>query len=904
MLSPLTHEVKAVVSSSILIALDAEVAGAQKEQGCEATAVEIKQVKFYFLNLISIACSFLPKKNKGCSSSCVKRGPVDLLEVVISRGYVLLPWALLALLLSFSLHARLASATSTISPGLPLTGDATITSQRGKFVLGFFTPGRHPNSYIGIWFKKIPKRTPVWVANRAAPVHDPSSSQLTIAADGNLVLLNRTGSLVWSTNATASIASNSTVAELLDTGNLVLRDGRNSSRVFWQSFDHPTDTWLPGGKLGLNKVTGEAQWLVSWKNSEDPAPGIFSLEIDPNGSSQYYVVWNSSVRFWTSGIWDGRIFSNVPEMVPGYVYNFAYISNAKENYFTYSSVNEEIISRFVVDLSGQIKQLIWVDNTQGWTLFWTQPKRQCDVHRLCGPFGVCDDKSFTFCSCVEGFVEASPTDWNLSDRTSGCVRRTPLQCESRAPAGGGQDGFYAVPNVKLPENGQPLAAAGSAGNCEAACLGNCSCTAYSYGGGCSLWHHDLFNLQQLPDDGATLHLRLAATELQISKSPNKKTIIVIVAGAASAAIAFVLVLVWRHRRAQFGRLHLVDGSLLAFSYGELKRVTRNFSEKLGAGGFGSVFKGTMPNSTQVAVKMLEGIGQGEKQFRMEVSTIGTIQHVNLVRLRGFCSQSSRRLLVYDYMPMGSLDNVLFRSTTAQLPSWEKRYQIILGTARGLAYLHEECRDRIIHCDIKPENILLDASFVPKVADFGLAKLVGRDFSRVLTTMRGTRGYLAPEWISGVAITAKADVYSYGMMLFEIVSGRRNSEESVEEEFRFFPSWAATRLVKGEVRSLLDPRLGGDANLGELDRVLKVAYWCIQDDETERPSMGQVVQILEGVKDVGMPPMPRFLLSLSQNMVNPVFFTDVSSSTQSSQVPTSDVSVSSYNKSSTSCTSDY
>ncbi|XXG70310.1 hypothetical protein AAC387_Pa06g3098 [Persea americana] len=203
-------------------------------------------------------------------------------------------------------------------------------------------------------------------------------------------------------------------------------------------------------------------------------------------------------------------------------------------------------------------------------------------------------------------------------------------------------------------------------------------------------------------------------------------------------------------------------------------ITNNFSEKLGRGSFGLVFKGNLPYSTPIAVKKLEGLAQGEKQFRAEVSTIGAIQHINLIRLRGFCFQGKNKLLVYDYMPNNSLDSQLFHKN-AQTIDWKIRYQIALGIARGLAYLHENCRDCIIHYDIKPENLLLDAAFCPKLADFGMAKLTGREFSRVLTSMRGTIGYLAPEWISGVAITPKADVYSYGIMLFEIISGKRNAE---------------------------------------------------------------------------------------------------------------------------------
>ncbi|XXG73732.1 hypothetical protein AAC387_Pa07g2593 [Persea americana] len=301
--------------------------------------------------------------------------------------------------------------------------------------------------------------------------------------------------------------------------------------------------------------------------------------------------------------------------------------------------------------------------------------------------------------------------------------------------------------------------------------------------------------------------------------------------------------------------------LVAFSYRDLQSATKNFSEVLGRGGFGSVFSGTLPDSTAIAVKKLEEFGQGEKQFRAEVSTIGTIQHVNLVRLRGFCSERSKRLLVYDYMPNGSLDSHLFRDSAETL-DWGTRYQIALGTARGLAYLHEECIDCIIHCDIKPENILLDNKFCPKVADFGLAKLLGREFSRVLTTMRGTRGYLAPEWISGQAITPKADVFSFGMMLFEVISGRRNSEHSEDEKIVFFPIWAASRMAEGEVISLLDSRLEGNAIVEELQRALRVACWCIQDDENHRPSMGQVVQMLEGVLDSDMVTFHLFIISYS------------------------------------------
>ncbi|KAI3698773.1 hypothetical protein L2E82_42589 [Cichorium intybus] len=325
----------------------------------------------------------------------------------------------------------------------------------------------------------------------------------------------------------------------------------------------------------------------------------------------------------------------------------------------------------------------------------------------------------------------------------------------------------------------------------------------------------------------------------------------------------------------------MEGLLVAFVYKDLQIATKNFSDKLGGGGFGSVFKGVLRDSSTVAVKKLESISQGEKQFRSEVSTIGTIQHVNLVRLRGFCAEGNNKLLVYDYMLNGSLDTHLFHEK--QVLNWKTRYQIALGIARGLVYLHEKCRDCIIHCDIKPENILLDAEFCPKVADFGLAKLVGRDFSRVLTTIRGTRGYLAPEWLSGVAVTAKADVFSYGMMLFELVSGKRNAEQSKDSRNPFFPSLVVKVLMEGgDIFSLLDSRLNKEASVEEVTRICKVACWCIQDEENSRPSMSMVEQILEGVLDVNMPPVPRSVTLFVDNTEHIVFFTD-SPSNGSSQV---------------------
>jgi len=237
-----------------------------------------------------------------------------------------------------------------------------------------------------------------------------------------------------------------------------------------------------------------------------------------------------------------------------------------------------------------------------------------------------------------------------------------------------------------------------------------------------------------------------------------------------------------------------------------------------------------------------------------VQTVGVIKHTNLVRLLGFCVKGDLRLQVCEYMPYGSLDSQLF-SERSYLLNWDLRYQIALGIAKGLAYLHEECEDCIIHCDIKPENILLDAEFCIKISDFGMAKLLGREFNSALTTIRGTIGYLAPEWISGQPITKKTDVYSFGIVLLEIVSGRRTTRRLKFGNHRYFPLYAAAQVNEGNVMCLLDSRLEGNANVKELDITCRVACWCIQDDKNDRPSIGQVVRMLEGVVDTQIPPIP-------------------------------------------------
>lgn len=771
-------------------------------------------------------------------------------------------------------------------PGNGLAGSSSkLVSNNSKFALGFFRMDNksfnyatNPYTYLGIWFNKVPKLTPLWSANGESPVMDPASPELAIAGDGNLVILDQaTRSVIWSTHAKTT--TNDTVAVLQNNGNLVLRSSSNSSTVFWQSFDYPTDTFFAGAKIGWDKVTGLNRRLVSRKNLIDQAPGLYTGEIQKNGVG--HLVWNSTVEIESTGLWNGQYFSSAPEMIGNTVSitTFEYVNNDKEVYFTWNLHDETAIVLSQLGVDGQGMVSLWID--KDWVVMYKQPVLQCDAYATCGQFTVCDEgeNEGPICNCMKGFSVSSPRDWELGDRRDGCTRNTPLHCgRSR-----NTDKFYAVQNVMLPQDAMKMQAATSdEDDCSRVCLGNCSCTGYSYReGGCSVWHGKLTNVKkQQPDgNGETLYLRLAAKE--VPGVPRKNSRIfrfgAAIIGASAAAVAALMILglmmIWRRKGKLFTRTlgdAQVGIGITTFRYVDLQHATKNFSEKLGGGSFGSVFKGYLSDSLALAVKRLDGANQGEKQFRAEVSSVGIIQHINLVKLIGFCCQGDQRLLVYEYMPNHSLDAHLFKAGSDTVLEWNLRYQIAIGVARGLAYLHTGCRDCIIHCDIKPENILLDASFVPKIADFGMAKVLGREFSDAITTMRGTIGYLAPEWISGEAVTSKVDVYSYGSVLFEIVSGRRNSSQEYSKDgdySAFFPVQVARKLLSGDIGSLVDANLHGNVNLEEVERVCKVACWCIQDSEFDRPTMTEVVQFLEGVSELHMPPVPRLLDAITGGATN-------------------------------------
>ncbi|CAL4955058.1 unnamed protein product [Urochloa decumbens] len=299
-----------------------------------------------------------------------------------------------------------------------------------------------------------------------------------------------------------------------------------------------------------------------------------------------------------------------------------------------------------------------------------------------------------------------------------------------------------------------------------------------------------------------------------------------------------------------------------YNYADVKRMTRSFAVKLGQGGFGAVYRGSLSDGRQVAVKMLKGTKGDGEEFMNEVASISRTSHVNIVMLLGFCLQGSKRALIYEYMPNGSLERYAFNNNmnSKNILSWEKLFDIAIGIARGLEYLHRGCNTRIVHFDIKPHNILLDQNFCPKISDFGLAKLCLNNESTIsIGGARGTIGYIAPEVYSKQfgTVSSKSDVYSYGMMVLEMVGARDNKNNNADSESssQYFPQWIYEHL---DDYCISASEINGETT--ELVRkMIVVGLWCIQVISTNRPSMTRVVEMLEGsTSNLELP--PKVLLS--------------------------------------------
>ncbi|WZZ08701.1 hypothetical protein YC2023_094622 [Brassica napus] len=293
--------------------------------------------------------------------------------------------------------------------------------------------------------------------------------------------------------------------------------------------------------------------------------------------------------------------------------------------------------------------------------------------------------------------------------------------------------------------------------------------------------------------------------------------------------------------------NITTADSLQIDYRSIQTATADFSEnnKIGQGGFGEVYKGTLLDGTDVAVKKLsKSSGQGEAEFKNEVVLVAKLQHRNLVKLLGFCLQGEERVLVYEYVPNKSLDCVLFDPEKQVHLDWTRRYNIIGGVARGILYLHQDSRLKIIHRDLKASNILLDTDMNPKISDFGMARIFGLDQTQQNTNIIvGTCGYMSPEYAMHGQYSMKSDVYSFGVLVLEILSGKRNSSFYPTDGIHNFVSYAWRLWTNGTPLDLLDPVIVDNCQRNEVVRCIHISLLCIQEDPVDRPTLSNIVLML-------------------------------------------------------------
>ena len=386
-------------------------------------------------------------------------------------------------------------AADSITQSQPLRDieNTTLVSKDGGFVLGFFSPGNSNNRYLGIWYSNIPVKTVVWVANRRNPITD-SSGVLKVNSSGSLVLLGQNSTFAWSANQTNE-ARNPRV-QLLDSGNLVLRE-ENEDDYLWQSFDYPSDTWLAGMKLGWDFRIGLDRRLTAWKSPDDPSPGELSWGIELHNYPEI-VMKKGSKKVFRSGPWNGNFFSGMPELQATPLYNFTFVSNKDEVYFTFDMIQNSVITRAVLNQS-QYERYMWAKEQNEWSMFLNLPKDKCDNYNLCGPYGNCIMGEAPVCQCVEGFKAKSLETWNPEEWYKGCERSTQLSCQDKDKIE-----FVQFSGLKMPDTTHSLLNESmSLNECWVKCLNNCTCMAYSNsdtrngGRGCAMWFEDLIDIRQM-----------------------------------------------------------------------------------------------------------------------------------------------------------------------------------------------------------------------------------------------------------------------------------------------------------------------------------------------------------------------------------------------------------------------
>ncbi|CAK8543268.1 unnamed protein product [Lathyrus sativus] len=731
---------------------------------------------------------------------------------------------LLCVSFGFLLHPAV-TAVIPLGSKLSVVDNNCWVSTNGDFAFGFFNITNEPNQFsVGIRFnsKSIPysQQTLVWIAGGHVKVSNVSYFQLT--PQGELVLFD---SLHGVTAWTSGTGNRSVVSAVLhDNGNLVLIDAKQ--KVIWQSFDNPSDTLLPGQRLSVSKYLRAS--------SKDLETSYYSLYLNASGRLQ--LRWESNIVYWTS-----ESHSSTENLTASITSDGSFQLQDQHSKAVWSVFgedhNDSVSYRFLrLDFDGNLRLYSWMEDSQSWGSVWQAVDNQCKVFATCGERGVCvfNASGSAECRCPFKTIE---TNKCLVPNKQDCASGTEMKVYKNIYL----YGIYPPDDSIVTSSLQ---------QCEELCQNDSQCTVATFSNigspQCSIKKTKYITGYEDSSLTSVSFVRSCADPFAVNlsftmsppsePSPHRLCVSCLV-GAASGTFVIVgfvqlgiVFFICRRKGSTMRRVTLAftvpnSKGLMVLSFAEIKSVTGDLKNQVGP----NMFKGVLPSNRVIAIKDLNA-SIDERKFRSAVLKIGNIHHKNLMKLEGYCCELNHRYLVYEYTKNGSLDKYLDDCTLCKKLTWRKRVEICSSVAKAICYLHSGCREFISHGNLKCENVMLDENSAAKVSDYGFAIVDGE------ATYCG--------------FSAEKDVADFGKLVLTLLTGCRDHEQVSE--------WAYKEWLEGRATNVVDKRIDGGANSDELERALRIAFWCVQLDEHKRPSMEEVVRVLDGTLNVDPPPPPFHL----------------------------------------------